>query len=73
MRLTVQCCSKENASLATFQLCDPEPVPQPLSTEDDYHVQLLKTARCLPGTVLGSGGDNSEYDIVPILTDLTSW
>lgn len=69
--VTVQRCSKQNASLATFQFCDPEHVPQPLSAEDDYHLQLLETARCSPGAVLGSGGDNSKCDIVPTLTELT--
>lgn len=34
--------------------------------------KYLKSDHCFPGPVLGSGGDSSERDLVPTLTELTS-
>lgn len=46
---------------------------QPLpATEMIAISKYLKTSHCLWGTVLGSGGDNRECDLVPTFMQLTS-
>ena len=79
--MTVPCRStqKPAVSLSTFvilsmvlNLSQPLPTMGMMVISRLSFTKYLKSVHCLPGTVLGSGRDSSEHDIVPTLTELTT-